>query len=108
MTGLVAVGVMLVAVCFEVFGDSMMKLSDGYRRKLPLIGVLFGYGVSFYLISLTLEAMPLGVVYAMWNSLGIALTAVVATVVWKESFNRKKLIGVILVIASVAILELGM
>ena len=28
-----------VSVVFEVFADTMMKVSDGFRRKLPIIGV---------------------------------------------------------------------
>ena len=27
-----------LAVIVEVFGDSMMKLSNGFQRKLPLVG----------------------------------------------------------------------
>ena len=36
-----------VSVVFEVFGDTMMKVSDGFRRKLPIVGVVVGYAVSF-------------------------------------------------------------
>ena len=36
-----------VSVIFEVFADTMMKVSDGFRRKLPIIGVVVGYAVSF-------------------------------------------------------------
>ena len=96
-----------LAVVAEVFGDNMMKLSDGFRRKLPLIGTAIGYVVAFYLISLTLEELPLGPVYAAWTGLGIALTAVVAAVVWKEGFNRKMALGLAAIIAGVVILKLG-
>ena len=36
-----------VAVIAEVFGDSMMKLSNGFQRKLPLVGTVVGYGIAF-------------------------------------------------------------
>ena len=96
----------LVAVAFEVFGDSMMKLSNGFQRKLPLVGTAIGYVVAFYLIAQTLEELPLGPVYAAWTGLGIALTAVVGAVFWKEGVNAKKIIGLLL-IAGVVVLKLG-
>ena len=49
-----AYALILVAVAFEVFGDSMMKLSNGFQRKLPLVGTAIGYVVAFYLIAQTL------------------------------------------------------
>ncbi len=97
----------LVAVAFEVFGDSMMKLSNGFQRKLPLVGTAIGYVVAFYLIAQTLEELPLGPVYAAWTGLGIALTAVVGAVFWKEGVNAKKIIGLLLIIAGVVVLKLG-
>ena len=41
-----------VSVVFEVFGDTMMKVSDGFRRKLPIVGVVVGYAVSFWMMSI--------------------------------------------------------
>lgn len=99
---------LFIAVCSEVFGDSMMKLSNGFARKLPLLGTAAGYTLSFYLIAKTLEHLPLGPVYAMWTGLGIALTAIVGIVVWKEACNKIKIAGVVLIIVGVAVLKLGM
>ncbi len=96
-----------IAVITEVFGDSMMKLSDGFRRKLPLVGTVIGYGIAFYLISMALEHLPLGPVYAAWTGLGIALTAVVGAVFWKEGFNWKKALGLAAIIGGVVVLKLG-
>ena len=96
-----------VAVICEVFGDSCMKLSNGFQCKLPLVGVVLGYGVAFYLISLTLQWLPLGPVYAVWTGLGIALTAVVGVLLWHEKVNAKKVVGLAAIIAGVVLLKLG-
>ena len=45
--------------------------------------------------------------YAAWTGLGIALTAVVGTVFWKESFNWKKGLGLVAIIGGVVMLKLG-
>ena len=98
---------MAVAIASEVFGSSMMKLSDGFRRKAPIVGIIVGYLVAFYLMSLTLEQLTLGFVYATWTGVGIALTAIVGAVFWHEGFNVKKAVGIAAVIAGVVILKLG-
>ena len=91
-----------LSVLFEVFGDTCMKLSDGFRRKLPIIGIAVGYAVSFYALSHVFASLPLGLAYAIWTS-----AAVVSRIVWKEKFNAKKIAGVALVIFGVACLRLG-
>ena len=87
-----------LSVLFEVFGDTCMKLSDGFRRKFPILGIAVGYAVSFYALSH---------VYAIWTSAAVALTAVVSRIVWKEKFNAKKIAGIALIIVGVACLRLG-
>ena len=104
---MVAYALIGIAVVAEVFGDSMMKLSNGFQRKLPLVGTVLGYGIAFYLIALALEHLPLGTVYAAWTGLGIALTAIVGAVVWKEGFNVKKALGLAAIIGGVVVLKLG-
>ena len=105
---MLAYAALFVAVVFEVFGDFMMKLSNGFQYKLPLVGTVIGYSVAFYLVAQILKYLPLGPVYAIWTGLGIALTAVVGAIFWKEAMNAKKIIGIVLIIAGVAILEMGM
>ena len=96
-----------VSVVFEVFADTMMKLSDGFRRKLPIVGVVVGYAISFWMMSQVLLELPLGPVYAAWTGLGIALTAVVGAILWAEGMNVKKIVGLIAIIAGVVLLKLG-
>jgi len=98
---------LIIATVSEVFGDSMMKLSAGFKRKWPLAGVAVGYLLAFYLISLILESLPLGLVYTVWTGLGVALTAVVGVAFWHERFNAMKVTGLILVVVGVVVLESG-
>lgn len=99
--------VLIIAVMCEVFGDSMMKLSNGFKRKAPIAGIVVGYGAAFYLMAQAIEFLPLGFSYAFWTGLGIALTAVVGAVFWKEGFNLTKLAGIALIIAGVVLMKMG-
>ena len=81
-----------LSVLFEVFGDTCMKLSEGFKRKVPIIGIVVGYAVSFYALSHVFADLPLGLAYAVWTSAAVALTAVVSRIIWKEKFNGKKIV----------------
>ncbi|GGN56005.1 DMT family transporter [Oceanobacillus indicireducens] len=97
---------LVFAIISEVFGSSFLKLTNGFKKILPTLGVIIGYGTAFYTLSLTLTELPLGLVYAIWAGMGTALTAIVGIVVYKEVFNMKKLTGILLIIAGVVLLNI--
>ncbi|MGN0302371.1 MAG: DMT family transporter [Anaerotardibacter sp.] len=98
---------LLVSICFEVFADTSMKLSEGFKKKPWIIGIVVGYAVSFSIMSIVLMTLPLGITYAIWSSLAIVLTAFVSRLVWKEKFNSKKVIGMVLIVVGIVLLRLG-
>ncbi|KAA1191592.1 DMT family transporter [Paenibacillus sp. B2(2019)] len=95
------------AIICEVFGSSMLKVSNGFKRVFPSIGVILGMGLAFYSLSLALKTIPLGTAYAIWSGVGTALTAIIGVVFYKENFNRKKLLGLLLIIGGVIIMKLS-
>ena len=98
---------LLISIVAEVFASSMLKLTNGFKRLLPTLGVIAGYGTAFYFLSLTLQSLAIGTVYAIWAGLGTALTAVVGVIFYKEHFNVKKLVGIAMIIVGVVVLNLA-
>lgn len=98
---------LFVAIVSEVFGSSMLKATNGFKKLVPTLGVIIGYGAAFYALSLALKTLPLGMAYAIWAGLGTALTALVGILIFKENFNQKTLFGLVLIIGGVALLNLG-
>jgi multidrug resistance protein EbrA len=96
-----------LAIVSEVFGSSMLKAANGFKNRLPALGVIIGYGVAFYGLSLSLKTLPLGMAYAIWAGLGTALTALIGITVLKEHYNRKTFYGLALIIAGVMLLNTG-
>ncbi|GBG11015.1 quaternary ammonium transporter [Paenibacillus agaridevorans] len=96
-----------VAIVSEVFGSSMLKLSDGFKRRMPSLGVVLGMGAAFYCLSLALAVIPLGTAYAIWSGLGTALTAMIGVIAFKERLDWKKGLGLILIIAGVVVMRLS-
>lgn len=92
------------AIVAELFGTTSLKLSEGFSRPLPSIGVLVGYGTAFYLVSLTMEDLPLGVVYGTWAALGIVGVAAIGIVVFDEQPDLAAAAGVALIVGGVYLL----
>ncbi|QQZ08650.1 DMT family transporter [Heyndrickxia vini] len=98
---------LIVAIVSEVFGSSMLKAANGFKNIIPSIGVVAGYGVAFFSLSIALNTLSLGIAYAIWAGLGTALTALVGVLIYKEKFNGKKLLGLTLIIGGVIFLNYG-
>lgn len=98
---------LFVAIVSEVFGSSMLKATNGFKKLVPTLGVIIGYGAAFYALSLALKTLPLGMAYGIWAGLGTALTALGGILIFKEHFNQKTLFGLVLIIGGVALLNLG-
>ncbi|WP_054955383.1 DMT family transporter [Paenibacillus dakarensis] len=98
---------LITAILGEVFGSTMLKASNGFKKILPILGIILGYALAFYALSLSLKTIPLGMAYAIWSGVGTALTALIGIIIFKEGFNSKKLLGLILIIGGVIVLNLG-
>jgi len=89
----------------EVLATSMLKMSDGFTVFLPSVGVVAGYVLAFYCLSLCLKTIPLSLAYAIWAGVGTALTALIGVVIWGEVFSAFKLLGIIIIIGGVVLLN---
>lgn len=95
-----------LAIVSEVFGSTMLKLLATIKSKLPIVGLVVGYLISFYLLSLALVTIPLSLGYAIWSGVGSALTAVVGYLVFKEQMNKQTVLGIGLLIVGIILIQL--
>lgn len=94
-----------LAIIAEVIATSSLKLSEGFTRLWPSVVVVIGYGVSFYLLALTMKSLPIGVIYAAWAGLGIVLVTLVGWVFFKQHLDLPALLGIALIITGVIIMN---
>ncbi|WP_262967324.1 DMT family transporter [Methylobacter psychrophilus] len=95
-----------IAILSEVIATSALKTTEGFTRWLPSLLVVIGYTSSFYFLSLTLRTIPLGVAYAIWSGVGIALLALIGWIIYHQALNMMAIIGITLIIAGVIVLVL--
>ena len=94
-----------VAIVSEVIATSFLKTAEGFTRLWPSLVVVVGYMLAFYLLSLTLKTIPVGVAYAIWSGAGIVLIALSGWLFLGQSLDTPALIGLVLIIAGVAVIN---
>jgi small multidrug resistance pump len=97
---------LLAAIIAEVIGTSALKASEEFSKPIPSVLVLLGYGISFYFLSLTLKAIPVGIAYAVWSGMGIVLISLTAWILFGQKIDGWGLIGMSLILIGVLILNL--
>jgi small multidrug resistance pump len=75
---------LFMAILAEVIATSALKSAEGFTKLGPSLLVVLGYGAAFYLLSLVLRHMTVGIAYAIWSGVGIVLVALVGFVVFRE------------------------
>ncbi|WP_400162498.1 DMT family transporter [Brevibacillus sp. TJ4] len=103
---LIAYTLLFLAIVLEVFGSSMLKLSNGFSRPLPVLGVIAGYGSAFYMLALALRDLPLGLVYATWSGVGTILTVMVGVYLFREKLNKQGIAGLAILVVGLVLLNL--
>jgi len=95
-----------LAIVAEVVATSALKAADGFSRLLPSILVIGGYSLAFFLLSLSLKAIPVGVAYAIWSGVGIVLVSVLAWLVYGQSLDAPAVAGTALILCGVLVINL--
>jgi small multidrug resistance pump len=93
---------LVLAIVCEVFGTTCMKLSEGFTRLAPSVGMFALYLVSLGLLTLALKGIPVGMAYAIWSGLGTGLIAVIAAIFFHEPFTLSKTICLAMIVLGVA------
>lgn len=94
-----------VAIVSEVIATSALKAAEGFTRPLPSLIVVVGYGVAFYCLSVVLRTLPVGIAYAIWSGVGVALIALVGWLLYGQALDLPAVVGMALIVAGVIVLN---
>lgn len=95
-----------LAIVAEVIATSFLKASAGFTKLGPSLVVVAGYGLAFFLLSLTLRSIPVGIAYAVWSGAGIVLISAVGWLALGQKLDPPALLGIGLILAGVLVLNL--
>lgn len=98
---------LFLAVFGEVGATLSLKVAARGVRAMYLV-VITGYIFAFAMLALAIQqGLALGVAYGIWAAMGVALTALLGKLIFKEPLTKIMLVGIALILAGILIIELG-
>lgn len=94
-----------LAIIAEVIATSSLKASGEFTKVYPSLIVFIGYGSAFYLLTLVLRTVPVGITYAIWSGLGIILVSIAGIFIYKQVPDMPAVIGMALIVAGVVVIN---
>ena len=96
---------LVVAIAAEVIATSTLKSTEGFTRLWPSVVVVVCYEIAFILLALTLKKIPVGVVYAVWSGVGVALVTLIAWLFLDQTLDAAGIVGVSLIVGGVVVIN---
>lgn len=96
---------LLVAIVAEVVGTVALKASHEFTRFWPSVAVVVGYAIAFYMLTLVLRTIPVGIAYAFWAGLGIVLVTLIGVVAFGERLDLPAIAGLAMIIGGVVVIQ---
>jgi small multidrug resistance pump len=97
---------LVLAIAFEVLATSFLKDTNGFTNLYPSLIVIIALCICLFLMSHTMQFIPVGIVYATWAGLGIVGITIIAIIKYEQIPNIPTMIGLFLIIIGVVIVHL--
>ena len=94
-----------VAICAEVIATTSMKAVKGFNTPLPLLLVIGGYAIAFWMLILVMRTIPVGITYAIWSGMGIVMVSIAAFLVCGQKLDLPALLGMGMIVAGVVVIQ---
>lgn len=99
---------LLLAAAILTEVSATLSLKAALEQPGWYVPVVLGYIAAFTCLALAMRrGLALGVAYGIWGALGVALTAVLAMLIFAEPLTPTMMLGLGVIIAGVVLVELG-
>jgi small multidrug resistance pump len=102
---LITYGSLLAAIILEVVGTTFLQMSQQFTKLWPTALMALCYGIAFYLLSIALRTLPVGLAYAIWSGLGIVMISIVGVVAFRQTLDTPAILGLGLIISGVIVVN---
>jgi small multidrug resistance pump len=94
-----------IAIITEVIATTALKASESFTKIYPSTVVIIGYSVSFYFFSHVLKTIPVGIAYAIWAGIGIAVVTIAGAFLYRQVPDVPAIIGIGFIIIGVVVIN---
>lgn len=99
---------LLAAIGSEVVGTTCLRASEGFTRRRWIAPALMLQGAAILLLFLCLqEGLTIGVATGLWSAIGVAMTAVMARVLFGDALTIRTGVGIGFIAIGVLLIGLG-
>jgi small multidrug resistance pump len=95
------------AIAFEILGTMLLPASENFSKPIPTSVLLISNGISFYLLAIVTQKLPLSIVYASWSGLGIFSVAILSYIFYRQELNWQIILGLFLIVIGVTIVNIN-
>lgn len=97
---------LIIGGCFEVVGVSSINRLVAKRTVQNMLLLVVAFALSFLLLSLAMNTIPMGTAYAVWTSIGTAGSALMGMFFFGDSKSIQRVFFIGLIIAATVGLKL--
>jgi len=97
---------LLLAIVAGVTGTSALSASAAFTQIGPITVMVLAYLVCFLALTHSLKTIPVGIAYAIWSGVGIALITLIGWRVFGQQLSIGELAGVGLILVGVVVIQL--
>jgi len=97
---------LLLTVIAESAAVILMKMSDGFSKKVEALMAIVCYGLSFVFLTLALKTLPVGMANATWAGASTILVAVLGIYLFKEHLSSIQVVSLVLIVLGLVGLNL--
>lgn len=94
-----------MAIVCGVTGTTTLPATEGFTRWEPLLLVGGAYLACFVALTRALRSIPVGVAYAIWSGVGIALVSAIGWLVFDQALDAAELAGIGLIVCGVVVIQ---
>lgn len=76
-----------LAICFEVAGTFLLKLSHGFEKWQWGALSIMSYTICFWMLAPAMKFIPVGIVYAIWAGVGIVCASLIGLWAFGEKLS---------------------
>jgi len=88
---------LVCAVITEVGATLLLKASNGWEKWEFGMASIFLYALSGFIFAFVLKTMNIGLAYAIWSGVGIALVCIASVFIWHQKFDIFAVSGILLI-----------
>ena len=92
---------LIIAGLLEIGWAVGLKFTDGFRRPIASVLVVFAMSASLFLLSLAVRSIPLGTAYAIWVGIGVLGAVILGAILFHEPLTMTRTLFMLILLGAI-------